>query len=151
MSIPPEIRDLTRRLLSYEAAAGKHSMPEESSTLRVYEKLRQSLTAVAGAASFQSIASRALVLARSEDRSLGGAQIATDGSLQDFIEYESQVEVVKGRTSEFQSNDRGIILIARLLGLLHTFLGEALTLSLLRDAWPDATFDDRNSGIGRNL
>jgi hypothetical protein len=32
-----------------------------------------------------------------------------------------------------------------LLGLLHIFLGEAITLSLLRNAWPGATFDNRSS------
>jgi hypothetical protein len=36
----------------------------ESATLRVYEKLRQSLGEFAGVAGFQSLASRALALAR---------------------------------------------------------------------------------------
>ena len=48
-----------------------------------------------------------------------------------------------------QAGDGGIILIARLLGLLRLFLGEALTLSLLRNAWPGEVFDDRNSAHGR--
>jgi len=121
----------------------------ESATHRVYEKLRQSLTAVAGVTSFQSLACRALVLAKSEDISLGVAQITADGSLQDFSEYEPQAGIDKAQTSEYQANERGIILIARLLGLLHIFLGEVLTLRLLRNAWPDATFDDRNSENGR--
>jgi hypothetical protein len=42
-----------------------------------------------------------------------------------------------------------MILIARLLGLLLIFLGETLTMSLVRDVWPDATFDDGNSGNRR--
>jgi len=46
-------------------------------------------------------------------------------------------------------HDGGIILISRLLGLLFIFLGEALTLSLLREAWPGAVLDDRNSGNWR--
>ena len=46
-------------------------------------------------------------------------------------------------------HEGGVILISRLLGLLFIFLGEALTLSLLRDAWPGASLDDRNSGNGR--
>ena len=53
------------------------------------------------------------------------------------------------KLTEIQVNEGGVILIARLLGLLLIFLGEALTLSLLRDAWPGAAFDDRNSGNGR--
>jgi hypothetical protein len=46
-------------------------------------------------------------------------------------------------------HEGGVILISRLLGLLLIFLGEALTLSLLRDEWPGAALDDRNSGNGR--
>jgi hypothetical protein len=53
------------------------------------------------------------------------------------------------QAGEDPPGEAGAILIARILGLLLTFLGEALTLSLLRNAWPDATFDDRNSGNGR--
>jgi hypothetical protein len=149
MTLSPEIRDLAQRLLTHEAAADTHPRPQESATLRVYEKLRQSLTAIAGVTSFQSLACRALVLAKSEDIGLGVVQITADGSLQDFSEYEPRVDIDNGQTSAYQANERGVILIARLLGLLHMFLGEVLTLRLLRDAWPNATFDDRNSGNGR--
>jgi len=54
------MRDLAHRLLAYEAGAGKTSELMESPTLRVYEKLRQSLGEFAGSAGFQSLASRAL-------------------------------------------------------------------------------------------
>ena len=66
MTTAPEMRDLAHRLLTYEAGAGKTSEPMESPTLRVYEKLRQSLGEFAGVAGFESLASRALALAKSE-------------------------------------------------------------------------------------
>jgi hypothetical protein len=47
------------------------------------------------------------------------------------------------------AGEEGAILIARLLGLLQIFLGEALTLSLLRDAWPATAIADRSSGNWR--
>jgi hypothetical protein len=56
---------------------------------------------------------------------------------------------LKSTSNKDRAGEGGIILIARLLGLLRIFLGEALTLSLLRNAWPGAAFDDRNSGNGR--
>jgi hypothetical protein len=145
MTIPPEMRDLARGLLTYEAIAGKASEPLESTTLRVYEKLRQSLVAFAGVAGFQSLASRALALARSEDSNLSAAQVTADGSLKGLGEFEDQIDMDKDRAAEDYAGDGGIILIARLLGLLFIFLGEALTLRLLRDAWPEAAFDDRDS------
>jgi len=43
----------------------------------------------------------------------------------------------------------GILLIANLLELLLMFLGEALTLSLLRNGWPGEIFDDGNAVNGR--
>jgi len=43
-----------------------------------------------------------------------------------------------------QAGEGGIILIARLLGLLLLLLGESLTLSLLQFTWPGAVLEDRN-------
>ncbi len=144
MTMSPEMRDLARRLLAYEAKVSKTSEPVESATLHVYEKLRQCLVAFVGVAGFQSLASRALTLARPEAPSLSVARVAADGSLQGLGEIETQIDMDKDRAGE-----EGIILITRLLGLLRIFLGEALTLSLLRNAWPDATFNDRSSVNGR--
>jgi len=48
MTAAPEMRDLARRLLTYEADAGKSTEPMEPPTLRVYEKLRQSLGELVG-------------------------------------------------------------------------------------------------------
>jgi len=144
MTTLPETRDLAQRLLSYEASAGDTSEPVESTTLRVYQKLRQSLGELAGSAGFHALASRALTLARSEVPSLSAVQVGTDGNLEGMSALEPSIKVEQDRVHE-----GGVILISRLLGLLFIFLGEALTLSLLRDAWPGAAFDDRNSGNGR--
>ena len=146
-----KMRDLARCLIAYEAVASKTSEPVESAILRVYGKLRQSLGVFAGVASFQSLAFRALTQAKSEAPGLWAAKIAADGSLQGLGEFEPQpvdFEPQLGSVKD-QASEGGVILIARLLGLLNIFLGEALTLSLLRDAWPGATFDDRVAENGR--
>ena len=144
MTAAPGMRDLAHRLLTNEAGAGKNSEPIESPTLRVYEKLRRSLGEFVGVSGFYSLASRALALATREAPSLNVAQLSGDGALQGLGEIETQIDMNKDRAGE-----EGIILIARLLGLLLIFLGEALTLSLLRNAWPGEAFDDRNSAYGR--
>jgi hypothetical protein len=149
MTTPPKTGDLARRLLAYEAFATKNSEPSETVTLRVYEKLRQSLSAFAGVAAFESLAFRALTQAKSEAPSLWALQVAEGGSLQGLGEFEPQIDFDKDPVGEFAAGDGGIILIARLLELLGIFLGEALTLSLLRIAWPGEVFDDRNSAQGR--
>jgi hypothetical protein len=141
----PGMRDLAQRLLAYEAGAGKASEPMESPTLLAYEKLRRSLGEFVGVAGFYSLASRALALAKPEAPNLGAARVSADGALQGLVEIETQFE-----TDKDQAGDGGIVLIACLLGLLRIFLGEALTLSLLRNAWPGEAFDDRNLAHGRS-
>ena len=149
MMIRLETRELARRLLIYESEAGRRSDPVASPTLRVYEKLRESLGAFAGIAGFRSLASRALALARTEVPSLSAVQVSADGALQGLSEIEQQFDIDKVEAGEFPAGVGGIILISRLLGLLLIFLGEALTLSILRNAWPGATFDERSLGNGR--
>ena len=144
MTAAPGMRDLAHRLLTYEAGARKTSEPMESPAVRVYEKLRQSLGESVGVAGFQSLALRALTLAKPDAPSLSAVRVNEDGSLQGLVEIEAQSDITKD-----QAGEGGLILIARLLGLLRIFLGEALTLSLLRNAWPGEALDDRDSGNGR--
>ena len=148
MTTPQKMRDLAHRLLAYDAAAGRTSEPMESPALRVYDKLRQNLSVFAGIAGFRSLASRALAQARSEDPGLGEVRVNEDGTLQGLGEMEHQIELDKAAGAE-PTNEPSIPLIASLLGLLHIFLGEALTASLLRVTWPGAVLDDCNSENGR--
>lgn len=142
MTIPADTLDLARRLLAYETVTGESSVPTESATLRVYDKLRRHLCALAGVAGFQSLASRALTLSKSEAPSLSSVQVTPDGRLQGLGEIDP-------KTDKDQMEAEGAILIARLLGLLLTFIGETLTVRLMQDVWPDAAFDDMQSGGGR--
>jgi len=152
MTASSKTRDLARRLLAYEAAAAKTSELEEAVTLRAYEKLRQSLGEFVGVAGFQSLAFRALTQAKSEAPGLWAVRIAADGSLQGLGEFRPQPGEFEPQpgSGKDQASEGGAALIARLLGLLLIFLGEALTLRLLRTAWPGEVFDDRNSTHGRN-
>jgi hypothetical protein len=134
----PESRHLTQRLLTYEAVAGEKSESAESAAFRVCAKLRRPLITLAGVAGFRSLLSRALTLAREEAPSLSAVQVAPDGSLKGLDELASQ-------TDKEQVRDGGAILIAQLIGLLLTFIGDGLTLRLVQDVWPEADFDGRAS------
>jgi len=135
---PPVSRNLARRLLTYEAVAGENSEPAESAAFRVFEKLRMPLCSIAGVAGFRSLLSRALALARAEDPGLSAVQVGADGSLKGLDELGPQKDMD-------MSMERGAILIAQLLGLLLTFIGEGLTLRLVHNVWPESAFDDRDS------
>jgi hypothetical protein len=140
----PESRDLARRLLAWEADAGETCEPMKPVALRVYEKLRRRLSALAGVAGFQSLALRALTQAKSEAPDLWAVEVAADGSLQGLRESEPPLDMDNDSAGE-----GGVVLLTRLLGLLLIFLGEALTLNLISDLWPDVALDDRISRYGR--
>jgi len=117
-------RDLARSLVASEADATTASLQAEPATVRVYERLRRQLGAPVGAGGFQALASRALALAKSESPRLGVVQVTVNGDLRGLGGAESPTD---------EGGEAGIILIAELLGLFLTFLGEATTLRLLED------------------
>jgi hypothetical protein len=79
-----------------------------------------------GTDGFQALASRALALAKSESPRLSAVQLTANGGLRGLGEVESQTDVD-------EDGEVGIILIAQLLGLFLTLLGEATTLRLIED------------------
>ena len=125
--VPTEkTRDLARGLVVSEAQAFTTSLHTEPATLRVYEKLRRKLGAAVGTDGFQTLASRALALARSQSSRLNAVQVTANGCLNGFSRVDSQAD-------GDEDGEAGIILIAQLLGLFLTFLGEATTLRLIED------------------
>src|ERR1035438_1468422 len=126
MPPPQKTRDLARSLFACEADASTTSLHTEPATVRVYERLRRQLGAPVGTDGFQALASRALALAKSESPGLSAVQITTNGGLCGLGEVESQ-------TDADDDGEVGVILIAQLLGLFLTFLGEATTLRLIED------------------
>ena len=121
---PHKTRELARSLVASEAEAAKATLHTQPATVRVYEKLRRQLGAPVGTDGFQTLASRALALARSESPRLNAVEVTANGGLRGLGEIES-----KTGTEE----EVGVILIAQLLGLFLTFLGEATTLRLIED------------------
>ena len=139
-----ESRYLAQRLLNYEAVEGKNSVTTESAAFRVCAKLREPLITLAGVAGFRSLISRALTLAKAEAPSLSAVQIGEDGSLQGLDELKPEIDTD-------QTKERGAILVAQLIGLLLTFIGEGLTLRMVQGVWPQAAEGDRISEEERRL
>jgi len=126
MPFRQKTRDLARSLVACEADTSTTSLHTEPATVRVYERLRRQLGAPVGVDGFQALASRALALAKSECSRLSSVQVTADGCLRGLGEVESQ-------TVTDEDGEAGIVLIAELLGLFLTFLGEATTLRLIED------------------
>lgn len=130
---PPAMRDLARRLLALEAASRTAADAPAHEAARVLDKLRLSLARFAGPEGFASLLRRALALARAEIPALRTVEATPDGSLNGF----DQVAADAGSSG----TDAALAITAHLLGLLVTFVGEALTLRLVRDAWPDVALN----------
>jgi len=133
MTFSQETNDLARSLLAYEAA-GSSSDTTESLAVRVCERLREPLCALAGVAGYRTLLVRALTLARlqSTSTSLGALQVAKDGSLQSVGEPSAQ-------SDQHVASDGDILLVTQLLGLFLSLLGTAVTLQLVQDVFPNLT------------
>ena len=125
------MRDLARRLLT---ASQTVSDPHVHEAVLVSEKLRISLTRFAGVDGFISLQRRALVLASADVPSLQSVKVGADGHLEGFEQLAADTGM-----------DVAAAVTTQLLGLLVTFIGEALTLALVREAWPDISLDESHS------
>jgi hypothetical protein len=125
------MQDLARRLLAAsQTAPGALHVHE---VVLVSERLRISLAKFAGAEGFASLLRRALALAGEDVPSLRSVKIGADGRLEGFEQLAA--DTAPGALG----GEAAVAITAHLLGLLVTFIGEPLTLRLLREAWPEMT------------
>ena len=127
------IQAWARQLLAAEAANRSASGARGTEVVRVCERLRVSLTQFVGADGFTALLRRALALARVDVPSLQAAKITADGHLEGLAAFGADAK------SDIEA---ATAITAHLLGLLVTFIGEPLTLSLMRDSFPDTPGPD---------
>lgn len=138
-STTPAIRDLARRLIALETPRDATSAESGSAAGRVCAKLRVRLVKLAGKAGYHSLISRAIAIAKADVRALGPVEVGLDGSLEGFDEIgENDAEA-------------GVAVLGHLLDLLVTFIGEPVTLGLLRAAWPEAALAITNSSTEKHV
>jgi hypothetical protein len=136
-SASPKLRRFARRILALETTSSD-TEGTGSAAFFVSERLRRPLSMLVGAAGFRSLLSRALALANDEVYWLKVIRVSADGSLQGLDD-------VRGELSQAEMAKGEVVLIAQLVGLLVTFVGEALTVRLLQDVWPEISARDLDS------
>ena len=139
-TVTPAIQTLARRLIALEAARDP-SDGLVGAAVRPCKKLQVPLAKLAGVAGFRSLITRTLALATAEVPWLASMRVGADGSLEGF-------EAASRQQGAVQGGEAGVVVVAQLLGLLVTFIGEPLTLGLVRDAWPDAPLDETGQTAG---
>ena len=125
------MREFAERLIAYETNGNKSSGTKTPAAFHVVEKLRLPLATLMGIAGFRALHSRALVLASAEVPWLRAVHIKADGSLESLGELK-----LKAKVSPEEIFEGRVVLLAQLLGLLVAFIGEILTLQLVREVWP---------------
>jgi hypothetical protein len=128
----PQIRHLASLLVANEARGNKHKAP---AAFPVFSVFGPHLLPLIGTAGFQALIVRACAVASREVTWLAAVHVSSDGSLEGFDDVAPRVtaeQLAKGET----------LAVAELLGLLIAFIGESLTLRMLRKTWPKLVFKE---------
>jgi len=129
------MRNFAKRILACEADGDLSAATQAPKAFHVFEKMRPQLAALMGNGGFRVLLSRALALARPEAPWLRAIDVKSDGAL-------GGLEETQAKLSSDAMFVGKVALLAQLLGLLLTFIGENLTLRLVLEVWPNAALND---------
>jgi hypothetical protein len=129
-----KMRYFASSLVSHEESSSESPLTENQAVALVVEKLRFPLVEFMGTTGFRALLSRSLMLAKEEDPWLAAARVSADGRLEGF-DLPQPMEEPKDRPKG------GVVMLAWLLGLLGSFIGELLTMQLVLETWPDLSLD----------
>lgn len=136
-----QMRTVAERVIAHEAKGRRRHASSAPAALLACERLRSELASLVGNTGVQALFMRALALAGAEFAWLRTIRVGADGSLQGFEGTQAPVE-----PDEIAAG--GVVLLAHLLALLAAFIGESLTLRIVREQWPQLSLNglDRNKG-----
>ena len=135
------MRAIAERLIAYETLEYNPSDKKTPIAILVDDKLRPHLRTLMGNVGFRALLSRSLALASAEVPWLRAVRVKADGSLEGLDEFDAPVPP----TALFEGS---VVLLAQLLGLLVAFIGENLTLRLVREVWPKLSLNGMPFGKG---
>ena len=135
------MRKFANRLIAHETRGNKSSEAKPPAVFHVCEKLRPHLAIFMGNAGFCALFARSLTLAGAEVPWLRAVHLNVDGSVEGWDELEAQVDPKEMPEGE-------VVLLAQLLGLLVAFIGEDLTVRLVREVWPKLSLNDLDFNQG---
>jgi hypothetical protein len=136
---PANQRKLAERLIAHETSGDNSSESEPLGAFHAIDKLRPHLVTLQGNIGFRSLVSRSIAVASEETRWLRAVHVKSDGSLSGLQELPAQL-------GPEQFYEGGVALLAQLLTLLFSLIGEDLTLQLVHEVWPDLLFNESAAG-----
>ncbi len=141
------ILNLVQRLLIVEtagtlgAAEDQGREPLTETAERVLDKLRGHLSRKIGAEGFRTLLARALTLTQARFPYLSTVKVAADGSLSGLREATESIEAAESIDAAQEGKAQSVTtegvaaLVAQLLELLVTFIGEELTRRIVTTIW----------------
>ena len=149
----PAAQVLARRVLRHEAGGRAEPAALAEAAERADTRLRGLLASLIGQTGYTTLMARAVHLAQAEVTSLervtvdalatgGGPAEGGEGSLHGVREFARA-------SGDAGATEAGLTaILAHVIGLLVTFIGEDLALRLIRDAWPELP-DGQGEAEGR--
>lgn len=122
------MRDFAGRLMAHESGA-RSANQRAVAAFAIPDRMRPYLVMLMGNGGHHALLMRALTIAGSEVPWLRACRVGVDGNLKGPDPSERAIdpdEMIEG----------GVVLVAQLIGLLVAFIGERLTLQLVREVWP---------------
>jgi hypothetical protein len=131
-----ELRQLALAVLAQHSESEGTAEGVAAAARRAYDDLAHASTPLIGHIGVDALIARAVHLAQREHPWLPTAPEA-DQANEPFTQFINSVS----RQTPTMATEGTAAVFATFAGLLVTFIGEALTTSLLRKAWPDAFSD----------
>lgn len=133
------MRSFAARLIDHEEGLGS-AAPGIPAAFTVPDRMRTHLTTLMGNGGHRALLMRSLALAGAEVRWLREIGVGIDGSLEGL-------DSIAEPLTRDEAFNGGAVLVAHLIGLLVAFIGERLTLQILREIWPKMPAKDLNFKI----
>lgn len=144
-AVTPVARTLAEQALLYEGQGRSDPATMADALQRAYERLRWRLVVLVGSAGFAALFSRALRLAQEDFPALRDvtADAQSKGGLQRLDAF------VTANAGDPAAAIAGLsAILAHLIGLLVTFIGEDIAVRLVYDAWPELGQDRSGDADG---
>jgi hypothetical protein len=132
----PKLQNLALRLFEHEASKSGNSDEPVKAIESCCQRLHDRLDRLIGAGGFRALLNRALYLAKKKHTWLEGVGI------QDYpgCQFKDLREAAKGKKPA-TVNEACTLMLANVIWLLVTFIGEDITIGLIQEAWPDVRAD----------
>ena len=136
MPLTGPVGQLAVRIVTDEAQRVAPSAHDADLILGICDKMHPPLSRMAGAISYRALLSRALALALPRAPTLAALRFREDGRLV-FDPENPAAELLDPATVRQDAT----ILISAFLNVLMLLIGEALTLRIVHQVWPEVTIE----------